>query len=609
MSLLRPSCATIRHSISPAAQQWNCVTFAFTRRFCVQQSSPRLGLKSGILRKLQSDKSPQYHREFSTSSRYGATVEPDQPASSSSRPAPRKREILIKQLPNGNVDERTIARIFGNRISRDTGNNVLRIIHHRRTSGSLANYGVDNLGHRYSAVDQKTAIKALEWLRETYPVDEARAAEEWAEREANRISYELWLADPENADSKYNDPARVYREQHQETEQAAQDDQTKRIGILRVGPSEFERNIKQRRQERLEEMAKKAEAKEAKEKEMEEKIATGEYVRTPGGTALMKPGQTAYVDLFGREQVSRREEVQKEYREKSQSPFNSEAEMLSSSTTFQRLWPMTVFVAGVCLASYAFAHYYLPPAREYRLWPDLSYTTATISAIIGVNVFVCTLWRWVPLWPFLSRYFMHVPGYPRAIQSVTNVFSHVQYDHLLSNMMFVALLGSACHELVDRGIFMGTYMSAGAIGTLASLYWSNLGRGSISSHSVGASAALWGVATLYALLTEQETIKIPFTNDGEIGMYPKLLLAAFIVSEIMTARKPTTTMDHASHFGGIAVGAMVAGYLRYTGFHDKKDAPANEGTSEGQDTKTVDLEAMVKEEIKEVAEEVKKIVK
>lgn len=611
MSLLRPSCATIRHSISPATQQWNYVTFAFTRQFCQHKSSHGVGLKPRILGKIQSEIPPLYHREFSSSSRHGAVVEPEQPTSPSSRPAPRKREVLIKQLPNGNVDERTIAKLFGPRVSRDTGNNVLRIIHHRRTSGSLADYGVDNLGHRYSSVDQKTAIKALEWLRVTYPVDEARAAEEWAEREANRISYELWLADPENADSKYNDPARIYREQQKETEQAHQDDQTKRIGILRVGPSEFERNIKQRRQERLEEMAKKAEEREARDKDMEEKIATGKYVLTPGGTALMKPGQTAYVDVFGREQVSRREEVQKVFREKSESPFKSEEEMLASSTVFQRLWPMTVFVIGVCLGSYAFAHYYLPPAREYRLWPDLSYTTATIAALIGANVVICTLWRWSPLWPVLTRYFMHVPGYPRAVQAVLNVFSHVQYDHLIGNMLFLGLLGSACHELVDRGIFMGTYISAGAIGTLTSLYWSNLGRGSITSHSVGASAALWGVSTLLALLTEQQSIKIPFTNDGEIGLYPKMLLAAFVVSEIVSARKKgaVTTMDHASHFGGMAVGAIVAGYLRYTGFHDKDAVSENGDIDKGEENKSVDIGAMVKKEVKEITEEVKNIVK
>ncbi|KAH7130709.1 hypothetical protein B0J11DRAFT_483531 [Dendryphion nanum] len=610
MGLMRPSCAAVRHSAPPVTQQWNSVTRAFARRFCSQNLSYKLKPKPCVLATIRSHISAQPRREFSTIPQRAANVVPDRPVSPTSRPAPRKREVLIGQLPSGNVDKRTIGKIFGPKVSEETGNNVLRILHHRRTSGSLADYGVDNLGKSYIDVTQKTAIRALEWLRETHPVDEARAAEEWAEKEANRISYELWLADPENADSKYNDPARIYREQQKEFEAAQEEEEGKRIGILRAGPSEFERNIKQKRQERLEEIAKKAEKKEAEEKEMEKKIATGEWVRTPGGTALMKPGQTAYVDVFGREQVSHYEAIQQRYREQAESPFKSEEEMRAASTVTQRLWPMSAFVIGVCILSYGFAHYYMPPAREYRIWPDLSLTTATMLAIIGTNVVICGLWRWTPLWPFMTKYFMHVPGYPRAVQAITNVFSHIQYEHLLGNMMFLGLIGSACHELVDRGVFVGTYMSAGAIGTLVSLYWANIGRGSITSHSVGASAALWGVSTLYALLTEQETIKIPFVKDTEVGFYPKMLLAAFVVSEIMAARKKTTTMDHASHFGGMLVGAIVAGYLRATGFHEQRNRALAESVEAGEEPKsTLDVGALVSEEVAEVKESVKKIVK
>jgi rhomboid-like protein len=174
-------------------------------------------------------------------------------------------------------------------------------------------------------------VKALDWLREAFPVDEARAAEEWAEKEANRIAYELWLADPENADSKYNDPARAWKDQQQEIEEAHREEGQK-IGMLRVGPSEFERNIQRKRQERLEAQARKAEEKELKEKEDEAKIESGEWVRTPGGTQLMKPHQTTYVDVFGREQVSKRKEMMEYYQKKSESPFKNEEEMLRATT-------------------------------------------------------------------------------------------------------------------------------------------------------------------------------------------------------------------------------------------------------------------------------------
>jgi rhomboid-like protein len=183
-------------------------------------------------------------------------------------------------------------------------------------------------------VSRDTALRGLEWLREKYPIDEARAAEEWAEKEANRISYELWLADPET-ESKYKDPARAFREQmeKEEQERIQQEAADQKIGILHVGKSQFERNIEEKRQQRLDEMARKAEEKEKEEREMEEKLASGEWVRTPTGTQLMKPGQTTYVDVFGREQVSRRKEEMEKYAKASSATSANTLEELLSQTT------------------------------------------------------------------------------------------------------------------------------------------------------------------------------------------------------------------------------------------------------------------------------------
>lgn len=215
----------------------------------------------------------------------------------------------------------------------------------------------------------------------------------------------------------------------------------------------------------------------------------------------------------------------------------------------------------------------------------------------------------------MTRFFMHVPGYPRAVQAVGNVFSHVQYEHLLANMMMFCLVGPVCHDLVGRGTFLGTYVSAGAVGTLFSLYWANLGRGNITAHSVGASAAIWGIAALYCLLTDQETIKIPFFKDKEVAFWPKMLFLAFVLFEIQTAwKKRVSTMDHASHFGGMFVGMSTAGYLRATGFHEKKLALKKEGefgadtlqNRAGTEEKTVDVGAIAAQQVREVKDSLTK---
>ncbi|KAI8936361.1 hypothetical protein NX059_006773 [Plenodomus lindquistii] len=586
MSLLRPSCA------------------ALARRICTTQ--PHLDSTSpspiiGLVRSYRRTR-PQC-RAFSHSPRYDANVidTPHLPTN----PDVRKRTVRIGPLPKGAVKDSVIHRIFKGKLSSLEGNNVLRILHHRRTAGSLVDYGVDNLGKQYTHVSRELALKGLEWLREHYPVDEARAAEEWAEKEANRISYELWLADPET-ESKYKDPARAFKDQLEKEEQEKQqrENNERKIGILHVGKSQFERNIEEKRKARLEEIAKKAEEKEEQERQMEAQLATGEWVKTPSGTQLMKPGQTTYIDVFGREQVSRRKEELEKYAKMSL-VTTSEEELHTKTTLAQRLYPMTAFVFFTVVLCIGTAHYYLPPSPGYRIFPDLSLTTATIAALVAANVIVCIGWRWMPLWPFLTRYFTHVPGYPRAVQSVLNVFSHIHYEHLFANMMMLCLVGPVCCDLVGRGTFMATYISAGAVGTLASLYWANIGRGNIAAHSVGASAAIWGIAAVYCLLTDQERLKIPFVKDQSVSFWPKMLFAAFVALEIFTAlKKRRTTMDHASHFGGMAVGIATAGYMRANGFQERRFVAEMDGVQSraGTEGKTVDVGAIAAQGAAEVKE-------
>ncbi len=125
-------------------------------------------------------------------------------------------------------------------------------------------------------------------------------------------------------------------------------------------------------------------------------------------------------------------------------------------------------------------------------------------------------------------------------------------------------------------------------------------------HSVGASAALWGIAALYCLLTETDQIKIPFFKDMYVSFWPKMLFAAFMGWEILTAfrGRMKMTMDHASHFGGMFVGITTAGYMRATGFPQNRpewlQSRNSVQASAGVDEKTLDLGAVAKQGMKEV---------
>ena len=281
---------------------------------------------------------------------------------------------------------------------------------------------------------------------------------------------------------------------------------------------------------------------------------------------------------------------------------------------------MSAFVLLLTLICFGFAQAYIPPSPSYRLFPDISPATATLAVIISLNLLVWLAWRWTPLWPFLTQHFMHNPAMPRAHQAITNVFTHMAHEHLFANMASLLLVGSIAHELLGRGVFVGTYLSAGAIGTLASLYWANLGRGNILAHSVGASAAIYGVVALYLALTDKDRIQIPFVKDMSTAFWPKSLLAAIVAVEVYNASRGKAVADHASHFGGILTGLSVAGFMHYRGFHSGhyQKGLKSDGNGEvvgdiekkaGVDEKTLDFGAVVKEELKEVKHEVTKVIK
>lgn len=188
------------------------------------------------------------------------------------------------------------------------------------------------------------------------------------------------------------------------------------------------------------------------------------------------------------------------------------------------------------------------------------------------------------------KYFMNVPGFPRPPQAVLNIFSHQSLDHLFANMLWLVTVGYLCHETVGRGTFLGTYVASGTMGSLWTLYCANLNWTPLSVHSLGASGAMYGITTLYLLVTQQERIKIPFLKDADVGFWPKLLLAAIVLLEVRGFLRGSKKLDHPSHIGGILTGATVGAWMMW-----------KEGSTVGEETKgqTLDPVGILKTEVEE----------
>ena len=94
-------------------------------------------------------------------------------------------------LPSGPLSPSQIHAIFGPSIPTKTGNEVLRTLHRRRVSGSLAERGISDLAGRAPQLTRERVLDGLAWLREEFPVDEEGAAARWAEGETERVGREI----------------------------------------------------------------------------------------------------------------------------------------------------------------------------------------------------------------------------------------------------------------------------------------------------------------------------------------------------------------------------------------------------------------------------------
>lgn len=115
---------------------------------------------------------------------------------------------------------------------------------------------------------------------------------------------------------------------------------------------------------------------------------------------------------------------------------------MESSQSQRLLAPLifTIITLGLC---YVFAQNYEAPARQDRMWPDIPPAAATVGAIIGANLAVTFLWKYVPpSWRLLNRFFVIVPFYPSALGVLGSTFSHQTWRHLATNMMVLGLMGT-----------------------------------------------------------------------------------------------------------------------------------------------------------------------
>ncbi|KAB5551367.1 hypothetical protein GE09DRAFT_1125932 [Coniochaeta sp. 2T2.1] len=419
-----------------------------------------------------------------------------------------------------------VLQVFGPHISTLEANKLLRVLHGRRVAGTLDDPSVRITTSYFS---KSTIDAALKYLRHAAPVDEVMNAGLRAEDELRALEEGSSSPAPEEAEGQteslgYTSRLKMYKS-------SSSDDNPYGEGALdRIRA----RNVaKYKEQLRLQE-----EEKRRKEEE--------EAKLHPGGLQTIEERQATRA-VSPRMEEWKRKAVLSDMTEPPQMPAS------------KRLVPSTVFVAVLVAGFVAYAHVYEEPS--WRLWPDYTPATATVGALMLLNLAGFVLWKLPPAWPLMNRYFMLVAATPKPLSVLGAMFSHQAASHLALNMLFVWFVGIRLHDEVGRGDFLATYMASGSIGFLATLY-SLVLRNQLHLTTLGASGAFYGVATAYFWLHRFDGFKIlglpPDPATGIQGLGFIGLMLALNLTAVFS--KNAHRIDVMSHLMGMLVG-LAAGVV------------------------------------------------
>ncbi|KAG4440014.1 hypothetical protein IFR05_004528 [Cadophora sp. M221] len=405
--------------------------------------------------------------------------------------------------------------IFGRLIDANTANRLLRILHGRRVAGTLG-----DPSYASSAYEAKAIEVGLKWLRKNVPVNEVVCAGLRAEKELAEMEHDI-VSDAERLGLYKPNSGR---------------------GKNIYGNSVIDR-VRKANEAKLD--AKEAETL-SQADEIRQNTGTLQTTRPGSQVELRRPGENPRL---------------KYYLERAKVLPDTPPEM----SVWTRLWPSGLFTIAVVGGCILFATVYTPPRRESRAWPDMPPAAATVISIILLNAIVFGAWHVPPAFRLLNKYFITVPGYPRALSLIGNVFSHQTASHFAMNMLVVWFVGVRLHEEVGRGNFIAIYLSAGAFGSFVSLT-SWVLRNNFASSSLGASGAICGIVATYLLLNSSEKIRLfgVFPPEDWPSISALALLALVVSADVFGVWKGSKiiTVDHWAHLGGYAAGAVAAGVMR-----------------------------------------------
>ena len=473
---------------------------------------------------------------------------------------------------DGDLLPEEVAVVFGRGMSMVAANRLLRILHGRRVAGTLDDpdpaLRINTVRYPQTEVDT-----ALAYLRKTIPVDEVvnaglRAEDELAALEAEMAYPEVPVEEVEAAKEAATEAVTEAKEMA--TESKGQADTTPlsssdkwRARLFKkeappddvYGQGAFDR-IRARNRVKNEIKERQRAAEEAARRAAQEQEWAAMGVKTR--QVMLPDGQTRLEPVREPRPMSPR---LAKYAEEATSHLDAPPDM----SRWQRLWPSYALVFALVGGGGIAMDYYKdsPPLTlgGAGVLSTLSPAAVTIGSLIAANAAVFSMWRVPPLWRLLNRYMILVPATPRPLSLLGAMFSHQKFGHLLANTAFLWFIGMRLHDEIGRPAFLEVYFASGLVAFLASMTNIVL-RNNLHLTTLGASGAIYGIATAYFMLHKFEGFKIlNLPPDPYNGIQGLGFIGLMLGLNLLTLRAEKQSIDVVTHFVGMAVGAALGDWL------------------------------------------------
>jgi membrane associated rhomboid family serine protease len=166
--------------------------------------------------------------------------------------------------------------------------------------------------------------------------------------------------------------------------------------------------------------------------------------------------------------------------------------------------------------------------------------TPVVTALIVINVAVF-LWEQTKYDKIVSRFAMWPYGvyhHGQWYRLITAAFLHEGWEHIILNMITLAIVGPAVEAEVGKVRFLALYLLAAVGGSVGSYLLDNA-----NTLGIGASGAIFGVMGAYYVLARRRRWDL----SAITGLLVINLILGFAVSGI----------DWRAHLGGLITGGLV----------------------------------------------------